>query len=216
MTIISLNIKEKIIYNISEIINFEDQSWSNLNLDIKLKVIHHLCNQINKNNLENINNFISIPLKNIRPSKLIQICGISKSNNLDIYEEYRKSILNFTIYFRNNYNSKNKNYNYGNLSKKNYNEILNEYNYLIYNYLNKNINIINDSILFNNLVIGNQQKLLNPINNNIKINLLYYKDKYLYIEFNNNIKIEMELFLTSEKITRNIPVKYKINLINIF
>ena len=36
------------------------------------------------------------------------------------------------------------------------------------------------------------------------------------IEFDNNIVIKFELYLTSEKITSNIPAKYKIYLTNIF
>lgn len=219
MTIVSLNIKEKIIYNINEIINYQDQDWSNLDIDIKIKIIHNLCSQFKNNELKNsFNNFLNIPLKSIRPKKLIQICEINKKNNLDIFEEYKKSILNYTINFRNNYNSKKKYYSYSNISKDNYNEILNNYNFLVYNFLNININIINHNLFFNNLVSGNQHKLIYPINNikHINIKFINYKDNYLIIEFNNNIKIEMELFLTSEKITGNIPAKYKINLINIF
>ena len=37
-----------------------------------------------------------------------------------------------------------------------------------------------------------------------------------YVEFNNDISIKLELYLTSEKITSNIPAKYKIFLTNIF
>ena len=48
MSLISLNIKQKIIDSLSNIINLQDESWTNLNTEIKLKIIHNLCNSLNK------------------------------------------------------------------------------------------------------------------------------------------------------------------------
>jgi hypothetical protein len=69
--------------------------------------------------------------------------------------------------------------------------------------------------------LQNQHKLSgnitsNKISNKLQIKQINYKEKFLHIEFNNNITIHLELYLTSEKITNNIPAKYKINLVNIF
>ena len=88
-------------------------------------------------------------------------------------------------------------------------------------FLNKYSHLINVKKFFNNLLYGNQDKIIcsNSITENkqkLKINQINYKDKFLNIEFNNNITIRLELYMTSEKITSNIPVKYKINIINIF
>jgi hypothetical protein len=95
--------------------------------------------------------------------------------------------------------------------------IINNYNINIYNFLNTNIDIIDSKQLFNNLIIGNHQKIINlNEKDNIKINKITFLDKYINIEFNNSIIIELELYLTSVKITSNIPAKYKIFLKNIF
>ena len=231
MSLISLNIKEKIINNLNDILNLQDDTWTNLDTKIKLKVIHNFCNLLQKNsintNFDNIlieNTSINIPLKNLRPKKLIQFCGINKQTNLNIYEEFRKNIININKEFRINYNSNNKNYCFANLSKINYDSLLNNYNYNIYNFLMNNINIINSKYFYNNLIGENQQKIIcekiktnnKLFQDNLKIKQINYKDKLLNIEFNNNVSLQMEIYLTSEKITNNIPAKYKINLINIF
>ena len=231
MSLISSNIKEKIINNLNNILNYQDPSWNDLDTEIKIKIIHNLCNLL-KNNINNLSNeniknninntSINIPLKNLRPKKLIQLCGINKQTNVLVYDEFRKNIINVNKEFRNNYNSNNNNYCFGNLSKNKYDNLLNNYNYNIYIFLTKNINIINSKYLYNGLIGENQQKIIpnnktNKISqDNYKIKLINYKDNILNIEFNNNILLQLELYLTSEKITNNIPAKYKINLINIF
>jgi len=250
MSLISSNIKEKILTNLNDIINFQDNTWNNLDTEIKFKIIHNLCNLLKKNsnfitqpNITTITQPITqtnittiaqtipstnIPLKNLRPKKLIQFCGINKQMNSEIYDEFRKNIINVNRDFRTNYNSNNKNYCFANLSKNKYECLLNNYNYNIYCFLLKNINIINYKYFYSNLLGENQQIIFcehkkinnspNKIfsNNCFKIKQINYKDKFLNIEFNNNISLQMELYLTSEKITNNIPAKYKINLINIF
>lgn len=241
MTLISSNIKTNILKKLDDIINIEDPNWTNLKIDIKYKIIHNLCNYLknNKNlqmeqmeqidtinsldpvNSTNLITTINIPLKSQRPKKIIQLCGINKQTNFKLFDEFRKEQLIINVEFRKTYNSKNKNYCFANLSKLKYASILNDYNNNIYKFINKNIDLINCNNLFNNLIAGNQQKIINLSNDNsidhvLKIVKLTQINELLIIEFNNNIIIQMELFLTSEKITSNIPAKYKIFLKNIF
>lgn len=233
MSLISTDVKEQIINNLNNILNIQDSSWNNLDPDIKIKIIHNLCSLLKKNTTDLLkknttdllnddhNNTINIPLKNLRPKKLIQFCGMNKQSNTIVFDEFRKNIINVNKEFRNNYNSSNNNYCFGNLSKNKYENLLNSYNYNIYVFLVSNINIINSKNLYNNLIGENQHKIIpNNLSNNfqdgLKIKQINYKDKFLNIEFKNSIQIQLELYLTSEKITNNIPAKYKINLINIF
>jgi hypothetical protein len=232
MSLISLNIKQKIVDNLNNILNIQDSTWTNLDTEIKLKVIHNLCNTLNKQT-DISNTKINIPLKNLRPKKIVQYCGINKQSNSIIYDDYRKKLININKDFRNNYNSTNKNYCFANLSKNKYDVLLNNFNYNIYTFLKSNINNINSNLFYSNLIGENYKKVISTNNqldnnnilrlnnynkeySNLKIKEINYKDKFLNIEFNNNIIFELELYLTSEKITNNIPAKYKINLINIF
>lgn len=230
MTVISSNLKDKIINNLQNILCIEDPKWTNINNNLKIKIIHHLCNHINNNTIKQIstpnlisNDFIfKIPLKNQRPKKIMQFCEFNKQTNTIIFNEFKNIILEHNYEFRNIYNKKNKCYNFNNISKNNYNDILNKYNYIIYNYLKKNLNIINVYKLFINLTEGNHQKIMFDFSldnlksqNQLQINQINYNSNILNIEFNNDIIIEFELYFTSEKITNNIPAKYKISLINI-
>lgn len=227
MSLISLNIKQQIIDNLNFILNLQDSTWTNLDNDIKLKVIHNLCNSLNKQS-DITDTKISIPLKNLRPKKIIQFCGINKQTNSIIYDDYRKKLIEINKNFRNKYNYSNKNYSFANLSKNKYEELLNNFNYNIYTFLVSNIKIINYKLFYYNLIGNNHKKIVcfnnlqyhdpksNFESNNLIIKQINYKDKFLNIEFNNNVIFELELYLTSEKITNNIPAKYKINLINIF
>lgn len=231
MTLISSNVKTNIIIKLNDILNIEDPEWSSLGTELKIKILHNLCsyfknNQISCQNQEIsqvpniIENSINIPLKNQRPKKIIELCGINKQLNSELFEEYKKGIVSINREFRKTFNSKNKNYCFANLSNSTYKKILSNYNYNIYNFLNKNIDKINSSKLYANLIVGNQQKIISKNNNvnskDLKIQKINMMDEYLDIEFNNDILIKLELYLTSEKITTNIPAKYKIFLSNIF
>jgi hypothetical protein len=235
MTLLSSNIKTNILTKLDDIINIEDPNWSSLGIDLKLKIVHNLCNFI-KNNIDshnnikieyqnkendiisNISNFINIPLKNQRPKKIIELCEINKQTNSILFNEFRKELLSINKEFRKSFNSKNKQYCFANLSNIKYQLILNNYNQNIHRFLTSNIDKIDSNKLFDNLIGGNQHKIINlPTDiNKLKINKITHINEFLYIEFNNNISIKLELFLTSEKITSNIPAKYKIFLTNIF
>lgn len=215
MSLISLNIKQKIIDDLNNILNFQDSMWTNLDTDIKFKIIHNLCKSLSLKNNVNLETNIKIPLKNLRPKKIVQFVGINKLNNSVIYDDYRKKFISINNNFRKNYNSSNKNYCFANLSKNDYNNILNNFNYNFYIFLTSNINNIDCELFYYNLIGKNHEK--NSSSTNIlKIKQINYKEKFLSIEFNNNMIFELELYLTSEKITNNIPAKYNINLINIF
>ena len=226
MTLISSNTKTNILTKLDDIVNIEDPEWSNLGIDLKLKIVHNLCNFL-KNNLNSTkqifksNNFeinsLDIPLKNQRPKKIIEFGGINKQSNTELFDEFKKNIIIKNKEFRKTFNSKNKNYSFANLSNNKYQSIINNYNLEVYNFINKNIDKIDSVKLFNNLIGGNQQKIICSNNkSNLKINKITHIDEFLNIEFNNDISIKLELYLTSEKITSNIPAKYKIFLTNIF
>lgn len=232
MTLISSNIKTNILSKLDDIINIEDPNWSNLGIELKLKIVHNMCNFFKKNNfnsgdircdvscqnIDTINtiNTISIPLKNQRPKKLIQFGGINKQTNSYLFEEFRKELLSVNRDFRKTYNSKNKCFSFANMSNAKYKSILVNYNDMIYKFINKNISLIDTSKLFNNLITGNQHKIVSTKNiNELKIDKINYEEEFLTIEFNNNVSIKLELYFTSEKITSNIPAKYKVSLINI-
>jgi len=234
MTLLSSNIKTNILTKLDDIINIEDPNWSSLGIDLKLKIVHNLCNFLKNNinsytniylqckeqsNIENqITNLINIPLKNQRPKKIIELCGINKQTNSELFNEFRKELVLINKNFRKTFNSKNKQYCFNNLSHDKYQLILNNYNENIFKFLNTNMDKIDFCKFYTNLLGGNQQKIINLTDNKnkLKINKITYINEFLNIEFNNNVSIKLELFLTSEKITSNIPAKYKIFLINIF
>jgi hypothetical protein len=229
MTLIPSNVKSDIIIKLNDIINIEEPEWVNLELNLKIKILHNLCNFLKNNTTldknKNLNsnaiiNSLNIPLKNQRPKKIIEFCGMNKKLNTKLFDEFRKELILVNKEFRKTYNSKNKNYCFANLSNYNYETIIKNYNYKVFNFLDRNIDKIDATKLYNNLIVGNQQKIITNKNDDntkdlkiFKINLI---DEFLNIEFNNNVLIKFELYLTSEKITNNIPAKYKIFLTNIF
>lgn len=228
MTLLSSNIKTNIMTKLDDIINIEDPNWSSLEIDLKLKIVHNLCNFL-KNNIntnthllnqehQNKMNLINIPLKNQRAKKIIELGGINKQTNSELFNEFRKELVMMNKNFRKTFNAKNKQYCFANLSNTKHQLILNNYNENIYKFLSSNIDKIDTSKLYANLLSGNQQKIINlPTNvNKLKINKITHINEFLNIEFNNDVSIKLELFLTSEKITSNIPAKYKISLTNIF
>jgi len=214
-------LKEDIINKLKEIISIDQNNWNNLDLKLKVKLIHHYCNFIEttttnlNNNKSPLNNDIKlIPLKSIKPKKLIQYSCFNKQYNKKLYNEYLNNIKEVTFNFRNLF-TKNKVYHtFNSLPKELYNEILNSYNKTIYEFLNKNKNLIIINNLYNNLIGNNNEKIISNIDNN-SFEIIERNNKIELI-FNNNIHIILELFLTSNKITNNIPVKFNIKIINKF
>lgn len=209
-------LKNTLIEKINDIINLNNEEWNNFNKNIKIKYIHRLCNLIETEDKNKLNE-LTIPLKSIKPKKLIQFCGYSKQNNNSIYHNFNQSILNYTFTFRQLYvNIKNKKYySFSNLPKNEYNLILNDINNIVFSFMNKNkININN---LIKNLTGSNFDKIILNINNLNNLNDNYnliLNENIIELKYE-NFKIIFTLKFSTNNITNNIPVKYYINLINL-
>ncbi len=226
-------IKKDIFFKLNEIINLQDENWNKLDSQIKIKIIHHFCsflgsvnvsstNDFNNNNSiitiinSNLSNNITIPLKSNKPKKLIEFMGINKNYNSNLFSEFNKSMLDYTFTFRNIYNvndSNRKYYTFNNLPKQNYYEILSSINNIVYIFISKYKKYISASRFYNNVIGSNQKKLITE-NNHPKDFNIQIENNFLFIKFSNDIQLKLELFYTSDKITKNIPVKYNIKLIN--
>ena len=209
-------LKSTLIDKINDIINLDNDEWNNFNKNIKLKYIHRMCNMIETQDNNKLNELI-IPLKSIKPKKLIQFCGYSKQNNNSIYNNFNQSILNYTFAFRRQYvNIKNKKYyTFSNLPKNEYLLILNDINSIVFNFMNKNKFNINN--LIKNLTGSNFDKIILNINNINNLNDNYnliLNENIIELKYE-NIKIIFTLKFSTNNITNNIPVKYYINLINL-
>ena len=214
MVLLDDNVKNQIINQIDNIINISDISWNAFDLKMKLKYIHHLCGCFI--NTEKQNDVLTIPLKSIKPKKLINFCNFTKSNNADLFKEYNLKALEYTFDFRTKYVKLTKRtyYNYKNLPQIEYTSILNQYNLLVYLFLRENFNKINITNLFNYLTDTNSDKLF--LHNNIKnINLnIEYENNILILTFSNSIIINLKLVYSGDLISNNIPVIYQIILTN--
>jgi hypothetical protein len=214
--VINDDFKNILIQKINDIINLNHHDWNNLNAKIKLKYVHRMCNYLENDNNEEIQNNITIPLKSIKPKKLIQFCGFSNQCNKDLYTQFNKLMLNYTFEFRKKYINipKRTYYTYNNLPRDEYNLILNEINEIMFYFINKNKIDINK--LLKSFIGSNYDKLTVNINdilddkNNYNIN---YCDNNIVIIVD-ELKIILTLNFTSNLITKNIPVMYHIKLIN--
>lgn len=215
MTLISM--KTKILSCLDNLIysNDNEKEWIELDDEIKFKIIHNLCNELKKstglNKQDNlIQNHLSIPLKHLRPIKFIKLCGIDKHT----HNEFKQNILDMNCKFRAEYNKNNNYYCFANMPNDKYCEILNNYNFQVYKFLSNNT--INCKSLYFGLLGQNDKKIIQPNITELKITQIDCNEKYLNIKFNNNVIIKLELYITSEKISKNINALYKISLLNIF
>lgn len=211
MVLINNDFKDALVNKINGILDLDDEHWNNLDKKMKLKYIHRLCNYLEDNKIEKLET-LTIPLKSIKPKKLIQYCGISNQYNKNLYLQFNKSILDYTYNFRNKYVKipRRQYYTYNSLPTKEYNQILNDYNEIIYIFMNKNKIDINN--LLKSVVNTNFDKLITNINQDYE-----YKFNYLDNEINIIMKdfiINFTLGYSSNSITNNIPVKYCVKLIN--
>ena len=235
-------LKKNIINKLEEIISINQNCWNNLDVKLKIKLIHHYCNFINTSNFDKtgiqridqiiadqatsgviiipeesmfINNDINkIPLKSIKPKKLVQYACFNKKYNKKLYNDYLNSIKEFTFNFRNLFIKNKVYYTFNNLPKELYNEILDSYTKIVCDFLNKNKNLILIENLYNNLLDNNSDKIISKLD--FKTLEIIHKNNKLELIFNSNILIILELFLTSNKITNNIPVKFNVKIINKF
>ena len=217
MVLLDDAVKNQIIKHIDNIINITDINWNTLDLKMKIKYVHHMCNIfINDKNLDSKKNQLTIPLKSIKPKKLIHFCNFTKLINSDLFKDYCQKILVYTFDFRSKFVKiiKRTYFNYKNLPLIEYNTILNEYNKIVYLFLKQNYNNINIINLFNNLTDTNSDKLFN-CDKNIFINLdIICDNNILIFKFSNDITISLKLIYSSDMITNNIPVVYQIVLTN--
>lgn len=218
-------IKKEILIKLNDILNIKDDNWNNLDPNIKIKIIHHFCNFLNLSNenlnlsnsvFKNIDN-ITIPLKSNKPKKIIEFSGINKNYNNNLFQEFNKTILDYTFEFRTKYKVNDKKnqiyYTFSNLPKNDYFFILSSINNIVYNFICKYKKFINVNKFYNNIIGSNHQKLITD-NNSPKDFNVNQDNNILNIKFSNNIYIKLELFYSSDKITKNIPVKYNIKLFN--
>lgn len=204
------NFKKELIERLNTILNLKNDKWNQLNKNIKLKYIHHLCSYLEDNNEEKIKT-LSIPLKSIKPKKLIQYCKISNTSNANLYFKFNKLIQDYTFKFRNDYINVNKRkyWTFTSLPTDEKDKLLFNYNKIIHNFMEENkIDIVS---LIKMLLGSNSNKIL--INDNEKNYKLLYENNMIKL-LTNNLEIILTLKYSSEKITNNIPVKYQINLIN--
>lgn len=211
MVLIDNTFKKVLVDKINEILNLDNEEWKKLDKKLKLKYVHRFCSYLENDKTDNFES-ISVPLKSIKPKKMIQYCGISNLNNKDLYLQFNNLVLDYTRNFRNKYInvSKRQFYTYNSLIKQDYNNILNEYNKIIYTFINKNKIDIQSLLKFT--VGTNFDKLIiNPdYNIEYKIN---YSENLISLTTDDFI-INFTLGFTSNNITNNIPVKYCVKLIN--
>ena len=214
------NIKIEIFKKLTDIININDDKWNSLDQIIKIKIIHHFCNfifQFDDSGKKKLDiNTITIPLKSNKPKKIIEFSGINKNLNSKLFQEFNNTILEYNFQFRNKYNINSKNkiyYTYNNLPKNDYYQILNSINSIVHNFIVKYKKYINVNSFYKNIIGSNQQKLITD-NNNPKDFSINMENNIIYIKFLDNLNVKFELFYTSDKITKNIPVKYNIKLYN--
>jgi hypothetical protein len=211
MVLIDNEFKLVLVEKINQILTMENNEWQKMDKKIKLKYIHRLCSYIENDKIDNFES-ITIPLKSIKPKKMIQYCGISNLQNKNLYLQYNKLILDYTRDFRNKYINipKRQFYTYNSLIKQDYDNILNEYNKIIYTFINKNKIDIKNLLKFT--VGANFDKIIFDHSNSLEYKINYSEN---FINFTvGNFIITFTLSYTGNNITNNIPVKYYVKLIN--
>jgi hypothetical protein len=201
-------IKNILMQKINDLLNIENEEWQNLDKKTKLKYIHRYCNMMETNDVDKIEN-LSIPLKSLKPKKLLQLCGFSKTNNKEIYSQFNQILLNYTFNYRNLYLN-NKIKSLSNLNKSSYFSILNDINEIVFSFINKNK--FNPELFIKSLCGSNVNKIINHNNNYNNYILSCDNNKFYFLC--NNIKFVFTLKFINNNITNNIHVKYFIEMIN--
>jgi hypothetical protein len=212
MFYINDDIADKIYNKIKSIIELEDENWQCVDIINKIRYLHHTLNFFDNTKKKVNTNVNEIPLKSIKPRKLINLCGFNKRHQ--IFKDFLNEHHHFTFEYRENYTKKKIYYKIANLSKDESNKLLISYNLIIFNKLNNNINIINSNFLYDNLLYKNSDKIIN-LSDKITINLIYLEFGF-YIIFNECLKILFTLIFSSDNITNNISLIYLVKLINNF
>ena len=213
--LLSLELIETINNKLTNILNLDFSEWSKIDKDLKIKILHNLCSKL-KRNSPVIQKELKLSLKSLKPKKFIQFCGFSKLICKEKYEIFLSKVLDYTFEFRKKYVNlkKRKYFTYSNLPNDEYNQIINDYNELVYNFIIENIDKIKVVNLYNLLLGNNKDKIILLDDNDKKKIKLEKYDNSIKIYFGDNVLILLNLIITSNSITNNIPVLYNVNLIN--
>jgi len=197
------------------IVNLDISDWYIISKDIKIKILHNFLTFILFNTFS-FSNTLNIPIKSIKPKKLIMFCNMNKQKNMNIFSKYQKEVLAYTNKFRDKY----KNcvdrvyYTFDELPREDYNNILGDYNDIVYNTINENIGLVDIKNLYIRLINNNSNKVISDNDLSFTIKKEGYNE--LLIKFNENIIVNLSLITNKNKITNNLPLFYKIKLINKF
>jgi hypothetical protein len=207
--------KGLIFDKLQSIINLDISDWCVISKEIKIKILHNFITFILFNTFS-FSNILNIPIKSIKPKKLIMFCNMNKQKNINIFTKYQKEVLAYTNKFRDKYkNCKDRvYYTFNDLPGDDYNNILSGYNDIVYNTINENNELIDIKNLYIRLINNNSNKIISD-------NLLSFtikKESYneLSIKFNDNIIVNLTLNFNKNRITNNLPLYYKIKLTNKF
>ncbi len=214
---VDLNDKTKglIFDKLQSIVNLDISDWCIISKDIRIKILHNFLSFILFNTFS-FSNVLNIPIKSIKPKKLIIFCNMNKQKNINFFTQYQKEVLAYTNIFRDKYkNCKDRvYYTFNDLPKEDYNNILREYNDIVFNKINENVNLVDIKNLYIKLINNNSNKIISDNNLSFTIKKESYNE--LLIKFNDNIIVNLSLTFNKNKITNNLPLYYKIKLINKF
>jgi hypothetical protein len=205
-----------LIYDkLQSIVNLDVSDWYIISKDIRIKILHNFLSFILFNTFS-LCNTLNIPIKSIKPKKLIMFCNMNKQKNMNIFSKYQKEVLAYTNKFRDKYkNCKDRvYYTFNELPQEDYNNILGDYNDIVYNTINENIGLIDIKNLYIRLINNNSNKVISDND----LSFIIKKEGYneLLLKFNNNIILNLSLIFNKNKITNNLPLYYKIKLTNKF
>lgn len=205
-----------LIYDkLQSIVNLDISDWYIISKDIRIKILHNFLSFILFNTFS-LCNTLNIPIKSIKPKKLIMFCNMNKQKNMNIFTKYQKEVLAYTIKFRDKYkNCKDRvYYTFNELPQEDYNNILGDYNDIVYNTINENTGLIDIKNLYIRLINNNSNKVISDND----LSFIIKKEGYneLLLKFNDNIILNLSLIFNKNKITNNLPLYYKIKLINKF
>ena len=228
-----MSFQQFLIKQLCSILGHDCDEWNSFNKKMKLKYIHRICSVVE--NDENINDKgmfenvilkdilepLNIPIKSVKPKKLIQHLGFCKTVFNNEFKIFKQLMLDYTMNYRKIYMPKNNRiyYRWSTMDKQEKLQIMNDVNKIVYTFIkDKKINIQNflNSILstnFEHVILKNKLDFLNIDINIDEAQLLFY---FKYNE-NQNVSpltLIFKLELTSDNITNNIPVIYRVKLIN--
>ena len=207
--------KEIIFDKLQSIFNLDISDWCIISKDIRIKILHNFLSFILFNTFS-FSNVLNIPIKSIKPKKLVMFCNMNKQKNINIFSQYQKEVLDYTNKFRDKYKNCKDSvyYTFNELPKEDYNNILGEYNDIVYNTINENIGLIDIKNLYIRLINNNSNKVISDNDLSFTIKKEGYNE--LLLKFNDNIILNFTLTFNKIKITNNLPLYYKIKLTNKF